>query len=108
MGGHEFAYFAVVVEHGDAWCLGLREAAEGDASWELVGVRHLVVREDVALGRLEGVDVEDSASDILSLARSSLVSFLCFDEERLPLLEVPWFLDGSVLEDDVSVVLELL
>ena len=108
MGGHEFAYFAVVIEHGDAWCLGLREAAEGDASWELVGVRHLVVGEDVALGRLEGVDVEDSASDIFSLAGSSLVSFLGFDKERLPLLEVAWFFDGSVLEDDVTVVLELL
>ena len=41
MGGHELTYFAIVVEHCDAWDLGLLEAAERDTTWEFVLVAHI-------------------------------------------------------------------
>ena len=102
MGGHELAYFTVVIEHCDSWNLRLLEAAEGDTSRKLVPIRHLIVRRDIYLRWFKSVHIEDAESYIVSVTSSSLIAFLSFHEERLPLLEVPWFLDPCILEDDMT------
>ena len=108
MGGHEFAYFAIIVEHRDAWELRLREAAEGNALREGILVGHFVVRENVDLLGLEGIYVQHSISDVIAVADPSLVLIQALHEERLPLLEVPWLFDPRILEDDVAMLHQLL
>ena len=66
------------------------------------------MRKDIYFRRLKSVHIQNSVAYIFPIGYSSFISSRNFKEKRLPLLEVPWLFDASVLENNVAVLLELL